>query len=575
MFSKYFVFLNMFLWSFAASPRAAFGGGASEPIRCSPAPAGLEKRFQRGDLMVAVGNSRIKHFRVNGQQGCVLVQVLRTALNNQGNLQTGMCFDSQNNLYAADFNAGTMTKFDAQGAVLDHSWASFEARLWPESCVVDAQGDVYTGEVPAEARQDGDRSFIRKFQADGTPLLQGSQPWISLPNEHSREAMVLGFDWIDLKSDQRTILYTSEGDSVRAYDVFANEHLLDFASGLEAPCFALRIRINGEVLVACQNQVIRLDQGGAILQHYPVWGYSARIFFPLSLDPDGTSFWTADMREGIVYKIDIPTGDLLTCFDAELSEGELAGGLAAVDGPTAAYSGTIVIRLDAMPDDPQPFGFEGDLGSFTLRDDGSPSTASLSIPQEAGSFKVFAETPQGWDLDGIQCEDPSGDTTSDPKTGMLQIGLSAGETVSCEFLYVKRGVISISKETESNDPQLFDFSGDLGSFQLRSGEAQAFPVMPGQYQVTELSLVGWHVTQIDCLHPSGGTETDPQQRTAQVDVAAGQSVDCTFFNSRVSVPPPTRIPGLGSIGIGLLAALLAAAGGRMAGRKLEKRTPRR
>lgn len=77
----------------------------------------------------------------------------------------------------------------------------------------------------------------------------------------------------------------------------------------------LRIRVSGEVLVSCGNKVVRLSSTGSVLQTYSIASYPILTYvFGLSLDPDGTTFWTAD-RDDIV-RINIATGAQVTTFNA-------------------------------------------------------------------------------------------------------------------------------------------------------------------------------------------------------------------------------------------------------------------
>jgi len=60
--------------------------------------------------------------------------------------------------------------------------------------------------------------------------------------------------------------YTSEGSEFKRFDVCTDTQLVDFATGLTRPCFALCVRANSEVMVACASQVYRLDSTGGVMQ---------------------------------------------------------------------------------------------------------------------------------------------------------------------------------------------------------------------------------------------------------------------------------------------------------------------
>jgi len=212
--------------------------------------------------------------------------------------QTGMCFDEFGNMRATSFTAGTMTLFDDSANIITHPWAGPFSNA-PESCVVDAAGNIYTGEV------NGGDNDIRKWSPAGVLLAQFS-PSVSR-----------GTDWIDLAADQCTMRYTTEDQTIRQFDVCTNTQLANFASGLPGGvCFAHRILADGGSLVACQDRVTRLDSTGAVTQTYLASGFTPvdTFLFALNLDPDGTSFWTGGIATGNIYRIDIASGNQIGGF---------------------------------------------------------------------------------------------------------------------------------------------------------------------------------------------------------------------------------------------------------------------
>lgn len=214
------------------------------------------------------------------------------------NEDTGMCFDTRDRLYATNWTASSISVFSRQAALLYFPWGSGYASH-PESCIFDADGDVYVGQADGGAQ-------VLKFDANGQLLATYS------PSREGR-----GTDWVDLASDQCTLYYTSEGPSVRRFDVCLNQQLADFSGPLpSSPCYAMRIRPNREVLAACSANVVRLDPDGGVLQTYPGQQYPLQpsFFFALNLDPDGTSFWTGDYATGQIYRIDIQSGTLIKSF---------------------------------------------------------------------------------------------------------------------------------------------------------------------------------------------------------------------------------------------------------------------
>jgi hypothetical protein len=82
--------------------------------------------------------------------------------------------------------------------------------------------------------------------------------------------------------------------------------------------------------VADTSEVVRLDASGNQIQTYSLPGTS--LLFAINLDPDGTSFWTADLFNGEVFKVDIATGTILKQWSAGGSAGFTAAGGLSVKG---------------------------------------------------------------------------------------------------------------------------------------------------------------------------------------------------------------------------------------------------
>jgi hypothetical protein len=257
-----------------------------------------------------------------------------------------------------------MTLFNNQGGLVTHPWAG-PFSVHPESCVVDAAGNIYTGEV------DGN-SDIQKWDSAGTHLAS-----------YNAAIGPRGVDWIDLAADQCTMFYTSEGSSVKRFDVCTNTQLADFAGGLASPCFALRIRSNGEVLVTCSTKTYRLDAAGAEIQNYPIGGES---LFAMNLDPDGTHFWTGGYSTGNIYKVNIASGvgTGVPVFTAAPEVFSMAG-LAIFGEPTAAKP---EITLDPTTST-NPAGTDHTV-TATVKQGGQPVVNTLV------SFSIVAgpNTPQ-------------------------------------------------------------------------------------------------------------------------------------------------------------------------------------
>lgn len=284
------------------------------PAGSPPAtPAPVHTGVAVDSIFAGVGGGLVNQYDAQGH----LLHILNT--HSRSTEEKGMCFDRAGNLYVTNFDAGTISKFDRHGRLVAYPWGGPFNRE-PESCVVDAAGNVYVGEVHG-------RDLLRKFNAAGR-LLATYKP--------AREDE--GVDWIDLAANQCTLYYTSEGSSIKRFDVCHNRQLPDFVTGLAGPCYALSLRPGGQVFVAC-SAIYRLNGSGHILHIYTAQSVGEKnIFATVNLDPDGTSFWAGGFESGKIYRIDIATGRKLASFKVPLYQ--LLGGMAVAGEVSSALSGT-------------------------------------------------------------------------------------------------------------------------------------------------------------------------------------------------------------------------------------------
>src|SRR5438128_2162876 len=153
--------------------------------------------YAAGDVFAGVGNGKVKHFAPDG----TLLETLDTTTGSSE--EGGPCFDQSGNLYTTNFTANSISKFNNQGGLLQANFGSgFNAD--PESCVFDAAGNLYVGQA------DGSKGILKFDQAGN--LLATFNP-VTGPR---------GTDHIDLAGDQCTIFYTSEGNSIRRFNVCTN-----------------------------------------------------------------------------------------------------------------------------------------------------------------------------------------------------------------------------------------------------------------------------------------------------------------------------------------------------------------
>jgi hypothetical protein len=417
-----------------ASGRARAFLVAMAGVSLLAAPPAGAATFASGDVLAGTGQGTIRQFDPSKPDKAQPKNPRRVLL--RDNLQTqtqplsfvtGMCFDSQLNLLATNIGANAVTRF----ASTSKRVRSFTAQglTGPESCAYNKKEEVLIGLALAPV---GNNNL-------GVFGISDAQLKLKQSFELQRERV--GADWIDLMADQCTVLYTSEGRLVKSYDICKKKQNADFATLPQGSiCFALRIRSNGEVLVACRDQIHRLNAAGLSIQSYtpkfqgfPVG--QSESYFALNLDPKGEAFWTGGQFTGEIYKVDIATGKLLQSFmsfplanpatggnQPELSGlavvGELRAGTSQQNGEmegSGSYSeprGDTSLRkrddLSCDADEPGSVEFEwGPRGgslqhSFTSLDITEMTClANGHDPGERAGWNVFQGTATGL-LDGSQ-----------------------------------------------------------------------------------------------------------------------------------------------------------------------------
>ena len=209
-----------------------------------------------------------------------------------GGNSTGCGFDASDNLWGTYFQGDQAVKFSNAHPHGDVQTINLPPGNHPESISFAANGDFYIGNA------DGDQD-IYKYNAAGNLL-----------GTFDVAVEDRGSDHIDLAADQHTMFYTSEGFEVKRYDTATNTQLPDFAVLPDRPSFGLRLLPPGDgsggLLVANAVNIKRLDGAGNVVATYDAPGQDT--WFALNLDPNGTSFWSADLGTTNVYRFNIATG---------------------------------------------------------------------------------------------------------------------------------------------------------------------------------------------------------------------------------------------------------------------------
>lgn len=253
---------------------------------------------------------------------------------------------------------------------------------------------------------------------------------------------------------------------------------------------------------------------------------------------DATTPWNSGfVKPGSGYNAaeTVPTGWDLT--SATCSDGSPVNNISVSSGETVVCTFTDTKRASIIVDkvtlpsgSPQSFSFGltgGPTGdtvnqSFDLTDTATPHDSG---PIRAGTYAAAETVPTGWDQTSATCDDGS---------PVSAIDLAPGETVTCTFTNTQRGQIRIDKVTvPSGATQVFDFAIQGGPSALDDTAHLADAttpyssglILPGSgYSAAETPVAGWDLTSATC--------NDSNSTVANIDVSPGETVTCTFTNTK-------------------------------------------
>jgi hypothetical protein len=125
----------------------------------------------------------------------------------------------------------------------------------------------------------------------------------------------------------------------------------------------------------------------------------------------------------------------------------------------------------------------------------------------------------------------------------------ATDTDNATVTALDPGTIVIEKATTTATSTTFGFTFGDTDFELASGESKTFEnLAPGSYTVTEDLPGDWLLQGIRCVDPTNDSVVGIATTQAEIEVASGETVTCTFTN---------WMPTLPATGLSLLEWLLA------------------
>ncbi len=264
--------------------------------------------------------------------------------------------------------------------------------------------------------------------------------------------------------------------------------------------------------------------------------------------PDSKTFTVSSFGQKTITE---DTTDGWSLTGLECSEGTTSGAKATLDvdpgdAITCTYTNekdaTVTVTKDAVPDDPQDFSFTtsgSGLGNFSLDDDNDSTLSNsktFTVPAaDFGQKTITEDGENGWSMTNLECSEGTTDGS------LATLDVDAGDEISCTYTNAKDATLTVVKDAVPDDPQDFSFTtsgSGLGNFSLDDDTDAALPssktfTIPaadfGTKTVSETATTGWTLSDATCL---GDDDSSVSSQTATLDVDAGESITCTFENSK-------------------------------------------
>jgi hypothetical protein len=239
-----------------------------------------------------------------------------------------MALDLVRNLLITGYTSNAVSRINTSGTATGTFGSGYNTH--PESIAFDTFGNAFVGQ------ERGSRDLLKLGPAGNTLAAFDAVP-----------EGLKGTDRIDLASDQCTMLYTSQGTSIKRFNVCTVAQLPDFVTGLPGTeAHEIRILLNGDVLVADTQSILRLNSSGSIVQQYDVAGRDC--WTTLAVDTVPSRFYAGDRCSRTVVKFDLASGTVLNSMGAG-AKSDIEG-LAVNGGITAATAADVSVSTVDLPD---------------------------------------------------------------------------------------------------------------------------------------------------------------------------------------------------------------------------------
>jgi hypothetical protein len=502
-----------------------------------------------GNVYVVDGeNNRIQKFTSSG----AFIAKWGTYGAGDGQFSTprGIAVDAAGDVYISDTGNNRIQKFTGTGTFLT-KWGTFGTGngqfSFPAAVAVDSAGSLYVADLGNHRVQKltDMGAFVTKWGTQGTANGQFNYP-NDVTVDTAGDVYVTDSNHRVQKFSASGAFLGTWGDEGNADDQFAAAHgvAVDAAGNVYvADLNNARIQkfqqpgsltvIANSLPDAAQNFTFTFDHGSFTLDDDDDPELDNSIAFN-AVEPGSYAITQSRVANWQLTSLVCDTGEIIDLANRRAYV-QVGFGEDVTCTFTNAQDATITIVQDAVPDSGQNFSFTGDLGPTFILDDANEMPAhprQHTFRKPPGTYAVTEGPQAGWSLTGLVCS-PTNPTDLGTRTATISVG--PGEETTCTFTNSKDATITIDLNTQPDDPQNFEFTGDLGTFVRDNdpgsplGHSQTFAKPPGTYAVTQTAQAGWSLTSLSC---SPAEPTNLGTRTATITVAAGDQTTCTFIDKK-------------------------------------------